>query len=72
MYFLKYRLQKIWLDKYLKSPFQKTIRMTTRQTGRKTVAICMTASLQYLLITVKVLALKEVSFSDSQNPKTVC
>ena len=40
--------------------------------GRNTVAICMTASLQYLLITVKVLALEEVSFSDTQNPKTVC
>ena len=40
--------------------------------GRKNVAISMTAPLQYLLITVKVVALEEVSFSDTQNPKTVC
>ena len=39
---------------------------------RNTVAISMTAPLQYLLITVKVVALEEVSFSDTQNPKTVC
>ena len=32
----------------------------------------MTASLEDLLITVKVLALEEVSLSDKQNPKTVC
>ena len=32
----------------------------------------MTAPLQYLLITVKVVALEKVSFSDTQNPKTVC
>ena len=32
----------------------------------------MTAPLQYLLITVKVIALEKVSFSDTQNPKTVC
>ena len=31
----------------------------------------MTAPLQYLLITVKVVALEIVSFSDTQNPKSV-
>ena len=31
----------------------------------------MAASLQYLLITVKVVALEKVSFSDTQNLKTV-
>ena len=31
----------------------------------------MAAPLQYLLITVKVVALEKVSFSDTQNPKTV-
>ena len=40
--------------------------------GRKTVAIIMAAPLQYLLITVKVVALEKVSFSDTQNPKAVC
>ena len=32
----------------------------------------MTAPLQYLLITVNVVALKKVCFSDKQNPKAVC
>ena len=32
----------------------------------------MAAPLQYFLITVKVVTLEEVSFSDTQNPKTVC
>ena len=40
--------------------------------GRNTVAIIMAAPLQYLLITLQVLALEEVSVSDTQNPKTVC
>ena len=40
--------------------------------GQHTVAMLMAAHLQYLLITVKVVALEKVSFSDTQNPKTVC
>ena len=32
----------------------------------------MAEPLQYLLINVKVVALEKVSFSDKQNPKTVC
>ena len=48
-----------------------TLRQTTRQMGRHTVAIKMAAYLQYLLITVKVVALEKVSFSDTQNPKTI-
>ena len=39
--------------------------------GRNTVAIGIAAPLEYLLITVKVVALKKVSFSDTQNPNTV-
>ena len=37
-----------------------------------TVAIWMRAHLQYLLITLKLVALEKVSFSDTQNPKAVC
>ena len=37
-----------------------------------TVAIRMAAYLQYLLITMKLIALEKVSFSDTQIPKTVC
>ena len=40
--------------------------------GRNTVAISLATRLQYLLITVKLNALEQVSFSDPQNPKTVC
>ena len=40
--------------------------------GQNTVAIWMAAPLQYLLITVKKAALEKVSFSDTQNSKTVC
>ena len=32
----------------------------------------MTASLQYLLITVKILELEKISFSDKENSTTVC
>ena len=32
----------------------------------------MEAPLQYLLITVKVVAMEKVSFGDTQNPKAVC
>ena len=51
---------------------ERTLRETTRQTGQQTVAVVMAAPLQYLLITVKVVALEKVSFSDKQNPKAVC
>ena len=37
-----------------------------------TVAIRIAAYLQYLLITMKLIALEKVSFIDTQNPKTVC
>ena len=36
--------------------------------GRNTVAIWIAAPLQYLLITVKVVALEKVCFSDTENP----
>ena len=32
----------------------------------------MAAPLQYILITVNVVVLENVSFSDTQNPKAVC
>ena len=39
---------------------------------RKTFAISMVEPLKYLLITAKVVTLEKVSFSDTQNPKSVC
>ena len=56
----------------VKAVFQRTRRQTPRQMGRNTAAIWMTAPLQYLLITVKVVAFEKVSFSDTQNPNAVC
>ena len=72
MYFWKCRLRKIWLDKCLKAVFQMTLRRKTSQMGRNTIAILTAARLQYLLITVKLVALKKVCFCDTQNPKAVC
>ena len=40
--------------------------------GLNTVTIWMAEPLQYLLFTVKVIALEKFSFSDTQNPKSVC
>ena len=40
--------------------------------GQNAVAIWMVALLPYLLITLKVVALDKVSFSDTQNPKAFC
>ena len=48
-----------------------TLRETTRKMVQHTVAIRMVAHLRYLLITVKLIPLEKVSFSDTQNPKTV-
>ena len=54
-----------------KAVFQRTLRQRTQEMSRNTVAILMTALFQYLLITLQVVALEEVSFSDRQTPKTV-
>ena len=54
-----------------KPVFQISLRETTTQMGRKTVAISMVEFLKYLLITVKVVALEKISFKDTQNPKSV-
>ena len=39
--------------------------------GQNTILIRMAAPLQYLSVTVKVVALEEVFFSDTQNPNAV-
>ena len=49
-----------------------TLRETTCQMRRNFFPILMAAPLQYLLITLKVVALQKVSFSDTQNPRSVC
>ena len=67
MYSQKSRLWKIWLDKCLKTVFQRTFTQTTWQVGWNTVAIWIVSRLQYLLNTLNVGALKKVTLSDTQN-----
>ena len=52
--------------------FQRTLIQRKMQMGRNTVAISMAAPLQHLLITVKVVALEKISFTDRQYLKAVC
>ena len=49
-----------------------TLGQTTGQMGQNTVSFLIAAHFQYLLITVNVVALEKVSFSDKENPKAVC
>ena len=49
-----------------------TLRQKDPQMAQHTVAIWMAAHLQDLLVTVKVVVLQKVSFSDKQNSKAVC
>ena len=72
MCFPKNWLRKIWLDKCLKSRVSEDPYKDNTEMGQHTVAICMAAPLQYLLITVKIVAFEKVSFSDTQNLKAVC
>ena len=52
--------------------FQTTLTETRRQMGRNTIATSIAAPLQYLLITVNVVALGKFSFSDTKNPEAFC
>ena len=70
MYFHKYRLLKTLLDKSLKSRASKD--PSTLNMSRNSVAMWMAAPLRYLLITMEIITLEKVSFSDIENPKTVC
>ena len=49
-----------------------TLRQKTAQMAQHTVEIWMAEPLQNLLMTVKVVPLEKVSFSDTQIPKGVC
>ena len=55
-----------------KALFQRFLRQRTRQMYRNTVTISMRAPLQYFLITVKLVALEKVSFSDTEYSKAFC
>ena len=69
MYFRKYRLRKIWLDKFLKSRVSEDPETDNKENGSRHCSNLMTAPLQYLLITLKVVAFEKVSFSHKQSSK---
>ena len=52
--------------------FQRALRQRTWEIGRTKVAIRMAEDLQNLSTSMKAVALKKDSFSDTQNPKTGC
>ena len=51
---------------------QRTLRQRRWEMGRKNVAIWVKAPLQDLLMTLKVVPVEKVSFSDTQNLRTLC
>ena len=70
MYFRKYWLRKIWLDKCLKSSVSEDPETEKTANGQKHFCNLKGAPLEEILITMKVVALEKVAFSDTQNPKT--
>ena len=72
MYFRNYRLKKTWLDQRQKIGVSGDRSTDDMANGSKQFCNLNEAPLQYLLISVNVVVLEKVSFSDIQNPKTVC
>ena len=56
----------------LKIPFNRSLPEKTWQKGPKTVEICITLPLPYLLIPVNIIQLERVYVSAMQNLKSVC
>ena len=67
MYFRKYRFPKTWLDKWLKSRVSEHPQTDNAANKSKHLSILISAPLQSLLITGKVVASEKVSFSDTKN-----
>ena len=72
MYSRNYRLKKTWLDQRQKIRVSEDPSTDDLANGSKQFCNLNEAPLQYLLISVNVVVLEKVSFSDIQNPKTVC
>ena len=72
MYFPKYRLQKTWLDKWLKSRVSEDPQTENMQNWSKQCSNPNDGTFTKFINTVKVVALEKVSFSGTQNPNTVC
>ena len=72
MYFPKYRLRKTWLDKCLKSRLSEDLWTENMENWSKQCSNLNDSTFTKFVKTVKVVALEKVSFSDTQNPQTVC
>ena len=71
MYFQNYRLRKTWLDQCLKSSVSQHPSTDNTVNGPQHYCNLNDRTLQYLLITLKVVSLEKVPFSNIQNRKTV-
>ena len=71
MYLRKYLQRKIWIDKCLKSSVSEDPETDNTANGSKNCGYLKAAILQYLLITVKIVALERVSLTDTQTPRAV-
>ena len=72
MYFPKHQLRKTWLDKCLKSRLSDDVWTENMENWSKQCSNLNDSTFTKFINTVKVVALEKVSFSDTQNPKTVC
>ena len=72
MYFPIYQLRKTWLDKCLKSCLSDDLWTENMKNWSKQCSNLNDSTLTKFINTVKVDALKKVSFSDTENPMTVC
>ena len=71
MYFSKYRLRKTWLDKCLKSHVSEDPYTDNMENWSKQSSNLNDSTFTKFINTLKVVGLEKVSFSDTQNPKTV-
>ena len=71
MYFSKYRLRKTWLDKCLKSHVSEDPYTDNMENWSKQCSNLNDSTFTKFINTLKVVGLEKVSFSDTQNPKTV-
>ena len=72
MYFPKYRPRNTWLDKCLKSRVSEGSWTENMENWSKQCSKLNDRTFTKFINTVKVGALQKVSFSNTQNPQTVC
>ena len=72
MYFPKYRLRETWVDKCLKSRVSEDLQTGNMKNWSKQCSNLNDSTFTKFVNTVEVVALEKVSFSDTQNPGSVC